>query len=112
MNDSTSSEVNVGELITLLQSADENCRLLGAVRLNDLGQQAQPAVPALIALLHSDSVIDRRMAAWTLGHIGAGASEAALALETATQDVDDGVRRFATAALHKITLPMGMKRAA
>lgn len=53
-----------------------DCCLAGmhaAAVLGSMGDEAEPAVPALIEMLKSDDVHDRRLAARTLGEIGPAA---------------------------------------
>ena len=69
------------------------CRLLDGHRHDGL---------ALLELLGSQDVIDRRLAALTLGQIGPAASEAVPLLEDALGDADGVLRQFAVEALLKI----------
>ena len=66
------------------------------------GEDAEPAVPALIDLLENGDVHDRRLAALTLGEIGPAAEDAIPALLEAVDDEDEGVVEMALAALEVI----------
>jgi HEAT repeat protein len=64
-----------------------------------MGPAAAPAVPGLLQALSEEDAHVRRLAAWSLGYVGAAEPEAADALQGALRDDDDGVRRMAGAAL-------------
>jgi HEAT repeat protein len=109
---SLTGDLPVARLIELLDAADENVRLFAGVRLVALEAHAEPAVPALTALLSSDSAIDRRMAAWALGTVGPGAMDAVPALRNALEDADATVRKFAAEAIHSIDPEIAHQHAA
>lgn len=94
----------IENLIEKLQDASQVVRLHAATVLGSMGDDAEPAVPALIEMLQSDDVHDRRLAALTLGEIGPAAEEAIPVLFDAVDDEDDGVSKMAEAALELIDL--------
>lgn len=102
----------IQKLIKRLKHVDPAVRLHAGVALGDLGAQAVEAVPALSALLDSDNVSDRKLAALALGYIGAPARSALPALRRALQVGDDSLRRIAAAAREKIEVAHKEARAA
>jgi HEAT repeat protein len=90
------------ELVEQLQDSDELVRLHAALCLGSLGEEARPALPLLIDLLHCDNVLDRRAAAWALRGLGAVAAEAVAALLEALEDGDEQVADLAAEALEAI----------
>lgn len=94
--------LNLETLVEKLQAADQVVRLHAATVLGTLGDDAEPAVPALIALLLGGNVHDRRLAALTLGEIGPAAEDAVPALVDALDDADDGVAEMADWALDQV----------
>ena len=76
-----------------------------------MGEDAEPALPALIELLNADSVHDRKLAALTLGEIGPAAEEAVPALLEAADDENEGVSEMAIWALEKIDLTERLEEA-
>jgi HEAT repeat protein len=104
-------ETHLQRLIRRLKARDFLVRLHAGLALCSLGPEAREAVPAVIELLQSETVSDRKMAAWTLGYIGREVAEALLALRQALHDVDLGVRARAAEALQKID-PAGPRAAA
>jgi HEAT repeat protein len=93
-------EARIRQLIGRLGHADPVVRIQAAGVLGVLGSAARGAVPALVGLLDQGDAQDRRLAALTLGYIGAG--EAVGPLRHALEDADEVVRRLAAAALEKI----------
>jgi HEAT repeat protein len=89
-------------LVERLQDPDRLTRLLAALCLGSLGEEARPAVPVLAALLHCDNVLDRRAAAWSLRDSGEVAGETVPALLEALEDGDDQVVDLAAQALEAI----------
>ena len=65
-----------------------------------MGDEAEPAVSALVKLLQTGDVQDRRLAALTLGEIAS--EEAIPALCDAVDDEDDAVAETAEWALEQI----------
>jgi len=94
--------VRVQKLIRRLHASKQLVRLHAGCLLGQMGPPAQQAVPALLELLRSDSVADRKLAVWTLGRIGWGAVEALPALQEAARGGDESTRILAAAALEKI----------
>jgi HEAT repeat protein len=94
--------LRVQKLIRRLHASKQLVRLHAGCLLGQMGPAAQEAVPALLELLQSDSVADRKLAVWTLGRIGQGAVGALPALQEAARDGDESTRILATAALEKI----------
>jgi HEAT repeat protein len=87
-------------LIENLQDANQVVRIYAATVLGSMGEDAEAAVPALVELLQTGDVQDRRLAALTLGEI---ASEDAIsALCDAVDDDDAGVAEMAGWALGQI----------
>jgi HEAT repeat protein len=99
------STLRVQKLILRLRASKQLIRLHAGCLLSQMGPAAKDAVPHLLELLQSDSVSDRKLAAWTLGYVGRGVAEAIAALRTATQDANESVRVLATSALEKIEAP-------
>ena len=78
-------------------------RAAGYLGFQALGPLGTPAVPALVDILTSDSLVEPRMiAAGSLGCIGPGARSAAPALLHATKDTNEWVRNNALCALNGI----------
>jgi HEAT repeat protein len=93
-------EARIRQLIRRLGHADPVVRTQAGGVLGVLGPAARGAVPALVGLLGGSDPQDRRLAAMTLGYIGA--AEAVPTLRHALQDADESVRSIAAAALEKI----------
>src|SRR5208337_3890604 len=74
------------KLIENLQDPVQVGRIHAATVLGSMGEEAEPAVPALIDLLQNGDIHDRKLAALTLGEIGPAASQAIPALFAAVQD--------------------------
>jgi len=87
-------------------------RIHAATILGSMGDDAEPAVPALIKLLQNGDVHDRRLAALTLGKIGPAAEGAITGLFDAVDDEDDSVSEMAEAALEQIDVAEGETEAA
>ena len=96
---------SIEELIGNLQDPDQVVRLYAATVLGSMGEDAAPAVPALLDLLKAGNVHDRKLAALTLGEIGPAAGDAIPDLLEAANDEDDDVSDLAIAALEEIDLP-------
>jgi len=77
-------------------------RIHAATVLGSMGDDAAPAVPALIELLWAENIHDRKLAALTLGQIGPTAKAAIPALFAVVDDEDDGVAEMAEWALEEI----------
>lgn len=69
-----------------------------------MGDDAEPAVPALIEMLTNGDIHDRKLAALTLGEIGPAAEEAIPALFAAVDDEDESLAEMAEEALQQIDL--------
>jgi HEAT repeat protein len=67
-----------------------------------LGTNAQPAVPALIALLNNKDGEIRKYAAWCLGSVGPAAEQAVPALIQHLADLDSAVGESAESSLGRI----------
>ena len=88
------------KLIDNLQDPSQVVRIYAATVLGSMGEEAEPAVPALVKLLQTGDAQDRRLAALTLGEI---ASEDAIpALCDAVDDDDKSVAELAEWALDQI----------
>lgn len=92
----------VEELIGRLRDPEEVVRLHAALVLGSLGEEARPAVPALLDLLTNGDVRGRRAAAWALRDLGPVAEDAVPALLEALDDPDDQVEELAVQALSAI----------
>jgi HEAT repeat protein len=103
-------EARIRQLIGRLEHPDSVVRIHAAGVLGVLGPAARDAVPALVGLLDREDPQDRRLAAVTLGYIGA--AEAVGPLRHALKDEDEVVRRLAAAALEKIDPEAGRVRVA
>jgi len=77
-------------------------RVLGAVGIAALGDEAKPAIPILIGLLHETNEWVRIAAATALGSLGPAAHDAVPALMTCLNDPDAGVRLSAASGLGQI----------
>ena len=100
--DAEGAALTATELVGRLRDPDELVRLHAAIALGTRGEDARPAVPLLMDLLGSDSVLDRRAAAWGLRELGAVAEEAVPALLEALEDGDEQVGDLAAQALDAI----------
>ena len=91
-------------LLTLLKNRelDADSRALAAQALGEMGEEAIPAIAALIAALKDESAFVRQEAASALGNIGADAKEAKSALTELTNDNNVHVSRAARRALDRI----------
>lgn len=89
-------------LMQKLRDQDQFVRIHAATLLGLRGDEAEPAVPALVELLENGNIHDRRLAALTLMEIGPAAEEAVPSLLEATDDEDEGVVEMALAALEAI----------
>ena len=92
--------------VPLLGAADSQVRAEAVTTVGTIrGQGGLDAVPALVTALTSDpSEVVRKRAAWALGEVGAPASVAGAALQTAAaSDASPFVRSLARAALTKLT---------
>jgi HEAT repeat protein len=106
------SDSTIDTLITDLQDPDQIVRIHAATILGSMGEDAEPAVPALINLLENGDIYDRRLAAMTLGEIGPAAEDAIPALLAAVDDEDEGLAKMAEEALEQIDLDEGVAEAA
>jgi HEAT repeat protein len=89
-------------LIEKLQDPDQFVRIHVATLLGSMGEDAEAAVPALIVLLETGDVQDRRLAALTLGEIGPAAEDALPALLETADDEDEGLATKALEAIERI----------
>jgi HEAT repeat protein len=89
----------VDELLLQLQEDDASRRLDALALLGDLGDDAEVAVPAVIAALRDENPLVRKMAVLTLGDIGPCTAEVVGALIEALCDVSPAVRRRAAITL-------------
>jgi HEAT repeat protein len=101
---------NIEKLIRRLAHPDTVIQVHAGMLLGSMGPGARAAVPALLELLKGPAVLGRKLAAMTLGSIGA--AEAVPALREAVQDPDSAVRRLAAAALEKVDAPANRATAA
>lgn len=98
------SDLTIEKLIENLKDSDQVIRLHAATVIGSLGEDAEPAIPALIDLLTTGDVHDRKLAALTLGEFGPAAEAAIPVLLNAANDEDDGVSDMAIWALEQIDL--------
>jgi hypothetical protein len=98
------TDLTLDELLQRLRNPDVLTRIHAAAILGSLGEQALPAVPALIDLLKAEKAQDRKLAAWTLGELGPVAEEAVPALLDAVEDENEGVSEMVFQALERIDL--------
>jgi HEAT repeat protein len=95
--------VSIDFLIENLKASDQVVRLHAATVLGAMGEDARPAVPALIAILRdARNIHDRKLAALTLGEIGPAAAAALPALFAAVDDEDEGLAEMAEWALEEV----------
>jgi HEAT repeat protein len=94
----------IAELIERLAHPEQIIRVHAATLLGTLGEDAAPAVPALVTLLKTGDVSDRKLAALTLGEIGPAAAYAVGPLLDASGDEDEDVGDMAAWALEQIDL--------
>lgn len=92
------------ELIARLKDPELVVRVHAATVLGTMGEEAVEAVPALMDLLASEEVQDRRVAALALGGIGPDAAEAIDALVEAANDEDERLADLASWALEQVDL--------
>ena len=93
---------SVAELERMLADSNPAVQVQGAFGLSQKGEEAQPAIPALIRLLDSTDALVRQQACVALGSIGPSPEEATPALITALADPEWTVRRQAALALGRI----------
>lgn len=94
----------IADLVDRLAHPDQVIRIHAATLLGTLGEDAASAVPALVTLLKTGDVHDRKLAALTLGEIGPAAAFAVAPLLDATGDEDEDVADMAVWALEQIDL--------
>ncbi len=87
-------------LRNLLKSESNSDKKIAAIALGFIGSESKNAVPDIIELLRNRPVFVRYSAAKALGLIGD--ARAISALEAATNDEDDYVRRIVKAALKRL----------
>jgi HEAT repeat protein len=87
-------------------------RVHAAFLLTELGDEAKPALPALIAAREEAEAHLREVAAWVLGHLGRAGLEVHGPLRGAQVDPDEGVRTVAAAALARMAPALGPGRGA
>ena len=87
------TDQTIDNLIENLQAPDQIVRIHAATILGSMGEDAEPAVPALIEMLVNGEIQDRKLAALTLGEIGPAAKSALPVLKEAV-----GKRRVGAAA--------------
>jgi HEAT repeat protein len=110
---SAKTQPSTEDLIAMLGHAEEGVRVYAAVRLGSPGRADGVAVSALVGLLRSEAMIDRRVAALALGKVGAVAREALPALlEAIDGSADAGFRAFAAEAIARIAPDASSRRAA
>jgi len=109
---SSKDDLTIEKLIANLKAPHQVIRIHAATILGSMGADAAPAVSALIDLLQTENVHDRKLAALTLGEIGPAAEEAIPALFIAVDDDDEGVSEMAEWALEEIDIVEGEAEAA
>jgi HEAT repeat protein len=102
----------LSECVRLLVHEEWGVRLRAAEALGNMGADAAPAVPALIATLPDETPSVRSGVAFALGHIGPAAADAVPALVELLQDENREVRSMASVALGRIGPPAGAARPA
>jgi HEAT repeat protein len=93
---------SVEQLERMLADANPAVQVQGAFGLSLKGEEAEPAVPALIQALNSPDALVRQQACLALGKIGPRAEKATPALISALADSEWAVRRQAAMALGRI----------
>jgi hypothetical protein len=88
-------------IVVLFQDPDASVRTSAVLALVGMGRTA---VPPLIELLRAPDPAVRMGAAKAITFVGASAEEAGPALQEATGDSDDGVRKAAEAALRRVSI--------
>ena len=96
-------EHDVEDLILQLQEEEASLRLDALALLGDLGDQAEVAVPAVIAALQDENPLVRKMAVLALGDIGAVTPDVVPALIEALKDECAAVRRRAAITLGELS---------
>ena len=71
----TDPAARLQKLIRRLKSTNELKRIHAGLLLGRMGPEAREAVPTLLELLQDESIQNRRLAAWTLGNMGQGATD-------------------------------------
>lgn len=94
--------MDIKSLIANLKHDDPLTRIHAAMSLGALGEDAVDAVPALIELLETGTIQDKRVAAVTLGDIGPVACDAIPALADAASSEDEMLSQRALWALEII----------
>lgn len=109
-----SNLVDFAALVAQLQDANPAVRIEAAATLILAEEEGFAAVPALIALVESGTLADRKVACWVLGEIGPHAHAAVPALLVAAQDDDEDLSDLAIAALESIDVvePIEIQREA
>jgi len=105
------SNLTIGNLIATFKDADQIARIHAAMVLSSKGRYASEAVSALIDLLETGTIQDKRVAALTLGEIGPVAKNAIPALTNAV-DEDETLFEHAIWALEMIDDEEEMREAA
>lgn len=110
------NKIDFEALVARLQHADQAVRIEAAALLIMAGEDGFAAVPALITLVQSGSLADRKVACWVLSELGPPAQAAVPALIEAAQDEDEDLSDLAIAALESIDVvdisPPDIKNAA
>ena len=88
-------------LIDATRDADADARGWSGMPLRKR-RAAEPAIPALLELLHDPEVGPRNTSCMAFGRIGPAAREALPALRDALNDPSSDVRRFAQIAIGRI----------
>jgi HEAT repeat protein len=91
-------KTSVAELITALESPDPSVQVQTLAKLNEMGEGASDATPAIVRLLKSRDKNVRRQAAAALGRVAA-AEEAVAPLTEMLRDPDISVRQQAATSL-------------
>lgn len=97
-----------GPVMSLVQNQDPAAQLKAVQQIAQMGQNAAPAVPALLVFLEKSKGAEHLAAATALGQIGAKDPAVAPVLANiAMKDPDPKARQAAIAALPKLENPQG-----
>lgn len=99
---SNDSNLSVENLVEKLQAFGQVVRVYAATLLGSLGEAAAETIPALVHMLETGDVPDRRVAVLALREIGPVAHEAIPALLVAARDKDELVAEMAAQALERL----------
>lgn len=99
---SNDNDLSVENLVGKLQAPGQVVRVYAATLLGSLGEAAAETIPALVHMLETGDVPDRRVAVLALREIGPVAHEAIPALLVAANDKDELVAEISAQALERM----------